>query len=179
MTDSLSGLIKPRQYQNATKIMIGGGEVMSPLTRVKVKVMLRPTVSRPVSWNKAPILGLRPDFNYCQTVSDLLIWGALSDERISLSFAIVAGPRQRSYSRVRVPWNSRPHFTVSDSRLPVLSPPTTRRTTVEVLDPASIWDCSVSWLRVRVTLRLVVRLSDKPLETHGQKFYFPTKHLRL
>jgi hypothetical protein len=39
-------------------------------------------------------------------------------------------------------------------------------------------------VRVRVTLRLVVyrrsvRLGDKPLETHDQKFYFPTEHLRL
>jgi hypothetical protein len=30
--------------------------------------MLRPTVSRPVSWNEAPIRGSRPDFYYCQTV---------------------------------------------------------------------------------------------------------------
>jgi hypothetical protein len=29
-------------------------------------------------WNKAPIWGLRPDFNYCLTVTGLLIWGALS-----------------------------------------------------------------------------------------------------
>jgi hypothetical protein len=35
-----------------------------------------------------------------------------------LSFTIAAGPRQRSHSRVRVPWDSRPYFTVSDSRLP-------------------------------------------------------------
>jgi hypothetical protein len=39
-------------------------------------------------------------------------------------------------------------------------------------------------VRVRVTLRLAVyrqsvRLGDKPLETHDQKFYFPTEHLRL
>jgi hypothetical protein len=45
-----------------------------------------------------------------------------------------------------------------------------------------------SWLlflitEFRVTLRLAVyrssvRLGDKPLETHGQNFYFPTEHLR-
>jgi hypothetical protein len=39
------------------------------------------------SWNKAPILGLRTDIYYCQTVAGLLIWGALSDERTGLSFA--------------------------------------------------------------------------------------------
>jgi hypothetical protein len=32
-----------------------------------------------LSWNKAPIWGLRPDFWYCQTVAGLLMWGALSD----------------------------------------------------------------------------------------------------
>jgi hypothetical protein len=63
--------------------------------------------------------------------------GALSDERTGLSFSIAAGPRQRSHSRVRVPWNWRPYFTVSDSRLSLSSPPTNRRATVEVFDPAS------------------------------------------
>jgi hypothetical protein len=63
--------------------------------------------------------------------------GALSDERTGLSFTTAAGTRQRSHSRVRVPWDSGPYFTVSDSRLPFSSPPTTRRVTVEVFDPAS------------------------------------------
>jgi hypothetical protein len=67
----------------------------------------------------------------------LLLWGALSDERMSLSFVYAAGPRHRRLSRVRVPWYSRPYCTVSDLRLPFLSPPTTRRVTVEVFDPAS------------------------------------------
>jgi hypothetical protein len=31
---------------------------------------------------------------------------------------IAAGPSQRNHSRVRLPWDSRPYFTVSDSRLP-------------------------------------------------------------
>jgi hypothetical protein len=56
------------------------------------------------------------------------------------SFTISAGPHQRSHSRVQVPWDSRQYFTVSDSRLPFSSPPTTRRTTVEVFDPASTRD---------------------------------------
>jgi hypothetical protein len=63
------------------------------------------------------------------------MWGVLSDERTGLSFAIATGPRQRSHSRVRVPWDSRPCFTVSDSRHPLSSPRTTRRVTVEVFDP--------------------------------------------
>jgi hypothetical protein len=68
-----------------------------------------------VSWNKAPMWGLRPDFYYCQTAVGLLMWGALIDERTGLSFTIAAGPRQHSHSRVRVPWDSRPYFIVSDS----------------------------------------------------------------
>jgi hypothetical protein len=31
------------------------------------------------------------------------MWGAVSDERMGLSFAIVAGPRQRSHFEVQVP----------------------------------------------------------------------------
>jgi hypothetical protein len=41
-----------------------------------------------LSWNKASIWGLRADLDYCQTVAGLLMWGALSDERAGLSFAI-------------------------------------------------------------------------------------------
>jgi hypothetical protein len=58
------------------------------------------------------------------------MWGALSDEMTGMSFTIAAGPRQRSHSQVRVPWDSRPYFTVSDSRLPFSLPPTTRRARV-------------------------------------------------
>jgi hypothetical protein len=35
-----------------------------------------------------------------------------------MSFTIADGPRQRSHSRVRDPWDSRPYFTVSDTRHP-------------------------------------------------------------
>jgi hypothetical protein len=105
-------------------------------------LILRPTVRRPVCLEKkkAPIWGLGPDFYYCRTVSGLLIWGALSDERTNRSFTVAAGSRQRSHSQVQVPWDSRPYFTVSDSRLPFSSPPATRRVTVEVFDPASTRD---------------------------------------
>jgi hypothetical protein len=80
-----------------------------------------------LSWNKAPIWGLRPDFYYCQTVAALLMWGVLSDKRAGLPFTIASCPRQRSHSRVGVPWDSAPYFTVSDSRFPFPSTPTTRR----------------------------------------------------
>jgi hypothetical protein len=112
----------------------------------------------------SPIWGPRPDSHYCQTVAGLLMWGTLSEERTGLSFTIAAGPRQSSHSRIRVPWDSWPYFTVSDSRLPQCggsgprmyipqgtgwpsytlrhrvpfsSPPTTRRAKVEVVVPAS------------------------------------------
>jgi hypothetical protein len=93
--------------------------------------------SASLSWNKTPIWGLRPDFYYRRTVAGLVMWGALSDGRTGLSFTIAACPCQRSHSLVRAPLDSRPYFTVSDLRLPISSPPTTRRVTVEVFDPAS------------------------------------------
>jgi hypothetical protein len=65
------------------------------------------------------------------------LWGALSDERTDVSFIYAAGHRQLSLSRIRVPWDSWPYFTVSDLRLLFPSPPTTRRVTVEVYDPSS------------------------------------------
>jgi hypothetical protein len=74
--------------------------------------------SASLSWNKTPIWGLRPDLYYCHIVAGLLMWGVLPVERTRLYFAIAADPRQRSYSRVQVPLNSRPYFTVSDQRLP-------------------------------------------------------------
>jgi hypothetical protein len=77
------------------------------------------------------------DIYNCLTVTVLFLWGTLSDERTDLSFVPAAGPYQRSLSRVRVPWDSRPHFTLSDLRLPFSSLPPTRRVTVEAFDPAS------------------------------------------
>jgi hypothetical protein len=44
-----------------------------------------------LSSNKAPIWGLRPDLDYCLTVTVLFLWGALSDERSGLSFVYAAG----------------------------------------------------------------------------------------
>jgi hypothetical protein len=93
--------------------------------------------SASLSCNKAPTWGLRLDFYSCQTLAALLMRGVLSDERTGLYFTTAAGPRQRSHSRGRVPWDSRPYFTVSDSRPPFSSPPTISRATVEVFDPAS------------------------------------------
>jgi hypothetical protein len=78
---------------------------------------------------KMPIWGFWPDFYYSQTVASLLMQGSLSlsDERMRLSFTVAAGTGQHSHSRVRVPWDSQPYFTVSDSKLP-FSPPLTTST---------------------------------------------------
>jgi hypothetical protein len=57
--------------------------------------------SASLSWYKAPIRGLRPDFFFRTeygirlTVTFLIPWGALSDERMGLSFVCAAGPCQR------------------------------------------------------------------------------------
>jgi hypothetical protein len=61
---------------------------------------------------------------------------------MGLSFVIAAGPRQRIH------W-LRPYFTVSDSKLPCLSPPTTRRATVEVFDLAST--LLINWQKEKLT----------------------------
>jgi hypothetical protein len=67
---------------------------------VKVEVLLRPTISRPVCRVvKNPFWGPRPEFYYCHTVAGSLMWGAFSDERTGLSFF---GLHQHSHSRVRL-----------------------------------------------------------------------------
>jgi hypothetical protein len=78
---------------------------------------------------------LAPDITIWQLRSCFCGEPSLTRGRVCLLYA--AGPCQRSLSRVRVLWDSRPYFTVSDLRLHFSSPPTTRRVTVEVFDPAS------------------------------------------
>jgi hypothetical protein len=56
-----------------------------------------------LSWNKAPIWGLRHHLDYCLTFAGFLNWCALSDERTGLPIAIATGLRQCSQFRVRVP----------------------------------------------------------------------------
>jgi hypothetical protein len=75
-----------------------------PLTFVKVT--LRLTVSQSVSLGVEPHLGLMTRYlllfdSYCVVLS---LYNILSDVRMALPFVYAAGPRQRSLSRVRVPW---------------------------------------------------------------------------
>jgi hypothetical protein len=72
--------------------------------------------SASLSCNKTPIWGLGSYFYYCQSVADLLMWGALSDERTGLFLTVDDGPRQRSYSRVQDPWESWPYILLSQIR---------------------------------------------------------------
>jgi hypothetical protein len=101
--------------------------------------------SASLSWNKSPIWGLLLNFYYYHAVARMSIWGALSDERMNLSFTIAAGPRQRSHFRVRVMLDSQPYFTVSDLR----------QATVEAIDPASTRDFT-DLVKVKVMLRPTV-----------------------
>jgi hypothetical protein len=102
-----------------TFLSAGDCPITNTLSKSKSKLRYdRWSVGQSVLVCQAPIWGLWPDFYYCQTVAGLLMWGALSDERTGLSFTIPAGPRQRSYSWVRVPRDSWPYFTDLDSRLP-------------------------------------------------------------
>jgi hypothetical protein len=119
-----------------------------------VKVMLRSTASRPISHRIKNPPGGYDQISVSVTLAGLLMWGALSDWRTGLSFTIAAGPRQRSHFRVRVSCNTWPYFTVSDSRLPFLSPTMTRRVTVEVFESASkLVSQNSDKVKVKVMLR--------------------------
>jgi hypothetical protein len=79
--------------------------------------MLRLRVSRPDRLGvKSPSV-VQEQICYCQTVGSFLRWETLSEEWMGLSFTVTASSYQRSYSWISVPRDSRPYFTVSDSRL--------------------------------------------------------------
>jgi hypothetical protein len=99
--------------------------------------------SASLSRNKAPIWDLRPDFYYCQTVAGLLMWGALSDERTGLSSTIAAGSSPAQSLSGPSPVGLMTIFYFFRLVTSFSSSPTTRRTTVEVFDPASTRDNQV------------------------------------
>jgi hypothetical protein len=82
--------------------------------------------SASLSWCRAPIWGLRPDFYCCQTVASVLMWDALSDERmvcrlqllLVLATAVILGSESRG---------TRDHILLSQIRdFPVLVSPRNR-----------------------------------------------------
>jgi hypothetical protein len=77
-------------------------------------LLCRTQISTDLSWRKAP-WDSRPVILFSNWTLE-----GYSPYVISSLFAIAAGPRQRSHSQVRVPCDSWLHFTVPDSRLPIL-----------------------------------------------------------
>jgi hypothetical protein len=90
--------------------------------KVKVSHIVADGQSASKSWRRAPSGAQDQIFITVWQLRSSFLWGALSDERTGLSFVYAAGPCHCSLSQVRVPWYSRPYFTVSDLRLPFPSP---------------------------------------------------------
>jgi hypothetical protein len=73
---------------------------------LSLSFMLRPTFSRPVCLGVKHPSGAHDQIFISQTVAGFLMRDVLYDERTGLSFTIAADPRQRSYSRVGVLWDT-------------------------------------------------------------------------
>jgi hypothetical protein len=77
--------------------------------RVKVKVMLRPTVSRPVYLGtKHPFGAYDQIFITCVTVTVLFLWGPLSDERSGSVFCMCCLPESQKVKVMLRPTVTRP-----------------------------------------------------------------------
>jgi hypothetical protein len=104
------------------------------MTQIKVKVVIRPRSIGQSVLVSSTHLGFTTRYLLVFDNYGPAFVGVLSDERMGLSFV---HDSPALFSWVRVPLDSWQYFTVSDLRLPFSSPPTTRRVTVEVFDPAS------------------------------------------
>jgi hypothetical protein len=104
---------------------------------LSLSLILWPTVSRPVCLGIKHLSGANDQIFI--TVRQLRVcWcGALSLTRGRVCRLQLLLVLASAVIHVRVPWDSRPYFTVSDSRISFLSPPTTRRATVRYLAPPS------------------------------------------
>jgi hypothetical protein len=86
----LSPHLKTKLLSYNSTFTVGRSHYKNKGDRVRVRVTLRLTVSQPVSLGVEPLLGLMTRFlvlylDYCGLCSS---WGALSDERVGLSFVI-------------------------------------------------------------------------------------------
>jgi hypothetical protein len=103
---------------SATSFSLLTTATLSRLNQVRVKVILRPTVSRSVCLGVKPRLGPKARFLLLSDSCDFVHVGVPLDERTGLSFINAAGPRQRSPSRIRVPWTHDRILLRSGLRLP-------------------------------------------------------------
>jgi hypothetical protein len=77
-----------------------------------------PFTASQFSWRQAPCDRRQEIYFPTEHLRLYSLCNILSDEGMGLSFTIAAGPRQLSHSWVRIPRDSWPYFTISDSRLP-------------------------------------------------------------
>jgi hypothetical protein len=106
-------LYRPK-HTVAVEPLLCSGNKSTRNSRVELYVT---TDGQPVSlsWNKAHIWRLRPDFYYFVTVTVLFLWGALSDERTGLTFIYAAGPCSAIFLWSE-PLGSRDHILLSQIR---------------------------------------------------------------
>jgi hypothetical protein len=94
--------------------MVASRRLTTKRTKLKVKVTLLLTVSQSVSLGVEPRLRLMTRYLLLfDSYGLFLLWSALSDERMGLSFVYAAGSRQRRFFLVRVPWDSWTSFVAS------------------------------------------------------------------
>jgi hypothetical protein len=66
--------------------------------------MFRATVSRQVCLGINHVSGAYEQIFNRQTFAGLLLWGALSHEKLGLLYITAGGPRQSSHFQVRIPY---------------------------------------------------------------------------
>jgi hypothetical protein len=107
--------------------------------------------SASLSWNKAPVWGLRPDFYYCQKVAGLFVWSVLSLTRGRVCLYNCCWPSPAQLFSGPSPVGLVTIFYCLRFETSFSSPPTTRRPTVEVFDPASPYE-SINYVSSFYTL---------------------------
>jgi hypothetical protein len=130
--------------------------------------------SASLSWNKAPIWGLRPDFYYCQTLASLLMWGTLSVERTVVKLLLVSPTQPFSCLS---PMGLVNIFYCLKFETSLLSPATTGKATVEVFDPTSTLRGKSS-LMLWLTVSRPVCLGIKHLSGAYDQIFITVRQLR-